>query len=110
MEEQIRQSGSWAVEEDAVAVVQARGGGFNGNAKTGVMGIQPEFLRVVLKWEMGCHLPHSKQNFPRRILLHSYYVLLVIIMGRVIEYADLVSRVTGVHERGDDETSYFMIP
>ena len=52
MEEQIRQSGSWAVEEDAVAVVQARGGGFHGNAKTGVMGIQPEFLRVVLKWEM----------------------------------------------------------
>lgn len=74
------------------------------------MGIQPASLGVALKWEMGCQLPHSKQNFPRRILLHSYYVLLVIIMGRVIDYADLVSRVTGVHERRDDEISYFMIP
>ena len=110
MEEQIRQSGSRAAEEDAVAVVQARDGGFHGNAKTGAMGIQPESLRVALKWEMGCQLPHSKQNFPRRILLHSYYVLLVIIMGGVIDYADLVSRVTGVRERRDDETSYFMIP
>lgn len=44
------------------------------------------------------------------MLLHSYYVLLVIIMGRVIDSTDLVSRVTGVHERRDDEISYFMIP
>ena len=44
MEEQIRQSGRRAVEEDALAVVQARNGGFHGNAKTGAMGIQPASL------------------------------------------------------------------
>lgn len=47
--EQIRQS-SWAVEEDA----GSRSSGewwLYGNGKDRVMGIQLEFLRVVLKWK-----------------------------------------------------------
>ena len=82
MEEHVGQSGSRAVEKDAVAVVQARDSGFRSDSETGVMGVQPESLSEwSLKWEVGSQLSHSKQNFPRGVLLHSYYVLLVINMG-----------------------------